>query len=316
MRKALTVLLGILLAGSLAACGTEQLLAEAQEAVDSYNSTAEAYNEQAGAYNDAIALSEAANAELQESIDAAQEAINRGEDPFDPATLENLKSVLADASSAKKSVPEPVETAEILSVSEDAKRDELNALIEQATTGEEELAGKTVPQPPEVPDYSETIAQLDNARVEYENSIQGLKQVTAPSDEFVMERLQRIETITEMAPVTEDNDPNGQLNKQGGYIGCIYFRDTQVDRSLIYIEDGKDGVLDVCTEGGGAVEIFATVEEANARNEYLGAFDGGMFASGSHYVVGTCVVRTSDHLNGTQQKDLTAMITEVLTAVD
>ena len=316
MRKALTVLLGIMLAGSLAACGTEQLLTEAQEAVDSYNSAAEAYNEQVGAYNDAIALSEAANAELQESIDAAQEAINRGEDPFDPATLENLKSVLADASSAKKSVPEPVETAEILSVSEDAKRDELNALIEQATTGEEELAGKTVPQPPEVPDYSETIAQLDNARVEYENSIQGLKQVTAPSDEFVMERLQRIETITEMAPVTEDNDPNGQLNKQGGYIGCIYFRDTQVDRSLIYIEDGKDGVLDVCTEGGGAVEIFATVEEANARNEYLGAFDGGMFASGSHYVVGTCVVRTSDHLNGTQQKDLTAMITEVLTAVD
>lgn len=316
MRKALTVLLGILLAGSLAACGTEQLLAEAQEAVDSYNSAAEAYNEQAGAYNEAVALCEAADAELQESIDAAQEAINRGEDPFDPATLESLKSVLADASSAKKSVPEPVEAAEILSVSEDAKRDELNALIEQATAGEEELAGKTVPQSPEVPNYSESITQLDNARVAYENSVQGLKQVTAPSDEFVMDRLQRIETITEMAPVTEENDPNGQLNKQGGYIGCIYFRDTQVDRSLIYIEDGKDGVLDVCTEGGGAVEIFATVEEANARNEYLGAFDGGMFASGSHYVVGTCVVRTSDHLNGTQQKDLTAMITEVLTAVD
>lgn len=316
MRKALTILLGIMLAGSLAACGTEQLLTEAQEAVDSYNSAAEAYNEQVGAYNDAVALCEAADAELQESIDAAQEAINRGEDPFDPATLESLKSVLADASSAKKSVPEPVETAEILSVSEDAKRDELNALIEQATAGEEELAGKTVPQSPEVPNYSESITQLDNARVAYENSVQGLKQVTAPSDEFVMDRLQRIETITEMAPVTEENDPNGQLNKQGGYIGCIYFRDTQVDRSLIYIEDGKDGVLDVCTEGGGAVEIFATVEEANARNEYLGAFDGGMFASGSHYVVGTCVVRTSDHLNGTQQKDLTAMITEVLTAVD
>ena len=85
-----------------------------------------------------------------------------------------------------------------------------------------------------------------------------MKQVTAPTDEFVMERLQRIETITEIDAVSEDHDPNGMLNKQGGYIGCIYFEDSQVDRSQLYIKDGEDNVIDIGTDGGGAIEIFKT----------------------------------------------------------
>ena len=132
-----------------------------------------------------------------------------------------------------------------------------------------------------------------------------------------MERLQRIETITAMDHVTEDHDPNGQLNKQGGYIGCIYFTDTQVDRSELYIEDGKDNVIDIGTDGGGAIEIFATADEANVRNNYLAGFDGmGAFSSGSHYVEGTCIIRTSNYLNGTQQKELTEKITQALIAID
>jgi len=142
-----------------------------------------------------------------------------------------------------------------------------------------------------------------------------LKQVTAPEDAFVMERLQGIETITAIDAVTEDHDPNNQLNKQGGYIGCIYFSDTQVDKSKLYIEDGKDNVIDVGTIGGGAVEIFKTAKEAETRNAYLGGFDGTGFSSGSHYVIGTCIIRTSDNLTGTQQTELTEKITEALTRV-
>ena len=70
------------------------------------------------------------------------------------------------------------------------------------------------------------------------------------------------------------------------------------------------------TDGGGAIEVFATAKEANVRNDYLASFDGGMFASGSHYVEGTCLIRTSNYLNGTQQKELTAKITEALIAID
>lgn len=60
--------------------------------------------------------------------------------------------------------------------------------------------------------------------------------VTAPSDAFVMERLKRVDTILAMDAVIEDNNPNQQLNKQGGYIACIFFSDQQVDRSKLYID--------------------------------------------------------------------------------
>ena len=123
--------------------------------------------------------------------------------------------------------------------------------------------------------------------------------------------MKQIDTVTDIAAVTEEHDPNGQLHKPGGYIGCIYFEDSLVDKSKIY---SQGDVIDIGTEGGGAIEIFENVNDANKRNSYLAAFDGGgMFSSGSHTVVGTCVVRTSDHLTSTQQKELTDSIISVLT---
>lgn len=38
--------------------------------------------------------------------------------------------------------------------------------------------------------------------------------------------------------------------------------------------------------------------------------------SGSHKVVGTCIIRTSDSLTATQQKELEAAIIEALTKLD
>ena len=136
----------------------------------------------------------------------------------------------------------------------------------------------------------------------------------APSDEFVMERLKLIGTITDIAAVTEDHDPNEQLGKQGGYIGCIYFTDSQVDRSLIYKQ--TNDVIDVGTEGGGAIEIFANKQDAEVREAYLASFDGTAFTGGSHRIVGTCLVRTSYHLSASQQNTLTDQIEQVLTTED
>lgn len=144
-----------------------------------------------------------------------------------------------------------------------------------------------LPSMPEVPDYSEVINLVEMAQKAYENSIQSFTQVTAPSDEFVLERLQRVDTITMMDAVTEEHDPNGKLGKQGGYIGCIYFRDLQVEQSQLYVDGDPNDVIDVGTQGGGALKIFLTVEDAEARNTYLGSFNGTAFTSGSHYVVGT-----------------------------
>ena len=138
----------------------------------------------------------------------------------------------------------------------------------------------------------------------------------APTDEYVIERLRLIPTIVDIAAVTEDHDPNGNLNKPRGYIGCIYFQDSQVDRSEIYIEEGKDGVIDVGTDGGGAVEIYNNAQDAEIRKEYLSSYDGTILSNGSHEIIGTCLVRTSDYLTASQQKDLTEKIFTVLQAED
>lgn len=318
MRKNLFLLIVCILSlGLLTACNSEETRAEAQAAVDAYNSAASSYNEAIKPFNETISKIEEANSGLQSVLDAAQAVINKGEEPYDASTLDGLKESMATASGSKVSVPSAIEEAELMTVPEDAKKKALEELIAQANASTEEISAKAIPDVPEIPDYTSAISSVQETQKIYEDSIQSLKQITAPTDEFVMERLQRVDTITEMDAVTEDHDPNGQLNKQGGYIGCIYFTDKQVDRSELYIEDGKDNVIDVATDGGGAIEIFATVDEANVRNEYLAAFDGqGMFSSGSHYVEGTCIIRTSNYLNGTQQKELTEKITQALIAVD
>jgi len=141
------------------------------------------------------------------------------------------------------------------------------------------------------------------------------KLAVAPSDEYVMERLGFIDSIVEMAAVTEDHDPNENLNKAGGYIGCIYFEDSQVDQSQFYFYESDD-VIDIGTEGGGAVEIYPDLQTAKMRDEYLGSIDLTGISTGSHKVVGTCVIRTSYHLTATQQNELTELITKVLTEED
>lgn len=119
-----------------------------------------------------------------------------------------------------------------------------------------------------------------------------------------------------MGAVTEDYDLSGKLGKQGGYIGCIYFRDSQVDQSELYIDEDPNDVVEIGIIGGGTLEIFHTAEEAQARETYLAGFDGTSFSSGSHYVVGTILVRTSDKLSGTKQLELTDKITQALIAVN
>lgn len=298
----------------LNAC-SNKALEEATAAVDSYNKTADTYNKAIEPYNEAVGTIEDANAELQKVLDAAQQAIDAGEQPFDEETLTALKEVMASGTSAKIGVPDLLQAYEVMEIAEDAKRADLEALTEEANTKLAEIEEAAIPEIPAAPDYSEVQKSIADATSVYQDSIQSLKQVTAPEDAFVMERLQGIETITAIDAVTEDHDPNNQLNKQGGYIGCVYFADTQVDRSKLYIEDGKDNVIDVGTIGGGAVEIFKTAQEAETRNAYLGGFDGTGFSSGSHHVIGTCIIRTSDNLTGTQQTELTEKITGALTRV-
>lgn len=242
------------------------------------------HSEAVSAFEFAAASVEAKNTELVAAIDSAQAVIDTGEQPLEQTTLSNLQTLITTARADLRVVPEiPSGTEEIIS----AKGE-----IEKPL------------------DYSHQVAELDGGKRALQDSIQQLKQVTNPPEAFIVERLQAVPTITGMAAVTEDHDPNGNLNKSGGYTACIYFSESQVDRSKIYNDSGD--IIDVGTDGGGCIEVYTTFEEAEKRKAYLASFDGSIFANGSHSVMGTVLVRTSNNLTATQQNDLEKQIMDNL----
>ena len=235
---------------------------------------------------------------------------------------ENLNTEIERVESQMADLQSEIETAEALAQSEDAPLDEtvipsLESAISQAKTIE-----FTAPDTPsgldeinaeidnlKAIDYTADIQTLKDAEQVVNDSIAQMKQVTNPSEAFVIERLQGIEGIGDISAVTEDNDPNGQLGKSGGYTATVYFTSPLVDQSDVI----GSTVIEKGTEGGGAIEVYANVDDANKRKDYLSAFDGGILSSGSHEVVGTVLVRTSDKLTASQQKELEAAIIEALT---
>jgi len=301
---------------SLTSCRS-QVLEKAQETTKQYNEQLTQYKEKTSEYNQAVEQITKVNKDIEDEINKAQTAIDKGETPFDEKTLTTLKDSMGKADKVKASVPEKLPEYKEMKVDEEAKTDDIKAMIEKAEEDMEAMEKCEVPETPAIPDASKEIKTLSADLKAYEDSIQSLKQVTAPSDDFIKSRLKTIKTITAIDAVTEDHDPNGQLNKQGGYIGCTYFADKRIDRSELYIEDGKDNVIDIGTEGGGAIEVFNTKEEAEVRDSYLGGFDGmGSMSSGSHHVIGTIIIRTSTQFKASEQNKLTEDITKALTKVE
>lgn len=127
-----------------------------------------------------------------------------------------------------------------------------------------------------------------------------------PSIESVKEAITGIENIDVIEIVTEDNDPNHQLGKQGGYTGCLFFK------SSLVIDVEEESAIDAGTSGGGCIEIYENKADAKKRDEYLAGFDGGILSSGSHKVLGTLVIRTSSNLKASQQDLLEGAIVEAL----
>ena len=107
---------------------------------------------------------------------------------------------------------------------------------------------------------------------------------------------------------------DGKLNKAGGYTAAVYFSSDLVPAGEAMANEKYTGIPAVGCDGGGCVEVFATAEDAESRNSYLANFDGNaLLAPGSHEVLGTCVVRTSDKITASQQQTLTQNIKDSLT---
>lgn len=161
-------------------------------------------------------------------------------------------------------------------------------------------------------DYGAVIDDL-SAKVEaLETGIRQYDLVNAPSEAYIIDCLMRISGITGISAATEDNDPNGQLHKAGGYNAQVYFSSELIDQASVI----GDTIIEKGTECGGSVEVYATVEDAQKRNDYLTTFDGSVVSSGSHAVIGTVIVRTSDKLTASQQKELESNIIAALISLE
>ncbi len=139
-----------------------------------------------------------------------------------------------------------------------------------------------------------------------------LLQITNPSEEWVISCLDSIENIIEIEAVTEDNDPNGFLNLDGGYTSCIYFSVDGIDSDDV---EGET-IVDKGTDVGGSIEVYENSEDALIRCDYLSQFENTLLYSGSYAIVGTMVIRTSYILSDEEQVNLTNEITTALTTLE
>lgn len=220
--------------------------------------------------------------DLQAEIETAEALSQTDEIPLDDTVIPSLESAISEAKTIEFAAPNtPSELEEI-----NTETENLKAI-----------------------DYEADIQALKDSEQAVSDSIEQMKLVTNPSEAFVIERLQGVDGVGDISAVTEDNDPNGQLGKAGGYTATVYFTSPLVNQDDVL----GSTVIEKGCDGGGAIEVYANIDDANNRNDYLAAFDGGLLASGSHSVVGTVVVRTSNELTASQQKQLEAAIIEALT---
>ncbi|MCL2606222.1 MAG: EbhA [Coriobacteriia bacterium] len=254
--------------------------------------TNRAHEDAVASFELALAAAEAKNTEFESRIDEAQALLDSDDAPFDENTSVALESLIAEAKEALgagTTIPAmPDDTADILAVTQS-----LNEL-----------------------DYSAYENMLAERSQSLKDSIALKQQITNPNEAFIIERLQGIESISGITAATEAQDPNGQLNKQGSYTAAIFFLCDLVDQdSVVRPEDFEDEILDGGTDGGGSIEVFRTIEDAQQRYTVLDTFTGTPFSPGSQYVIGTIVIRTSKLLTASQQTELTEQIRDAFLEV-
>ena len=229
---------------------------------------------------------EAKNTELETLISDSEALVSEGKTALDETLIPALETSISETKTVEQEVPDMPDTADsILSTAE-----AMNAV-----------------------DYTDAMGKLNDSKAALEKSIKQYELVDNPTEAYVIECLQNVEHVADISAVTEDNDPNGQLNKPGGYTATVYYSD---DRIFLDSSFYGTSVIEQGTDGGGAIEVYSTVEDAEKRRDYLAAYDGGIFASGTHTVIGTVLVRTSNELKGSEQQDMEAKIIAALTYVE
>ncbi len=288
-------------------------------AVDCYDSAVTAYNDTVGAYNDAATEANDANAALQAYLDGISDSGIYSASAYDQATIDTLQEATSAAvlSIQDNVVPLNKRDSYTRPDTSEMSNDEINELSANITSEAESISDEASDIDNQaagilVPDYTDLEADIQVKWDAAQKSVSIQEQISQPSESFVIAKLYTIEEIDGVQAATEDNDPNGQLNKAKGYTAAVFFSVPTIDSNLLY----GDSVLEHGTDGGGCIEVYTCVEDAENRNAYLSSFDGTVFSSGSHTVLGTMVIRTSNNLTATQQAELEAKIIEAMITLD
>jgi hypothetical protein len=294
-----------------------------EEALVGYTSVMEQYNADIDNYNQIVVeYNEKANSTISENetftatIDEAQKVIDSGDVPYEAEKMTTLSNTLKNARNSKVENPNIyekksyVELDEALSKSSASVINEATISLNDEMLNIEDETSKVTQANNEivVPDYSKTIAEIADEVELLEQSYAIQKQITNPEQDWVIEKLNNVGNIANIAYATEDNDPNGKLGKDGGYTAQIYFSSSLLGTEAI----AGNNLIEEGTNAGGSIEVYRTVEDAESRNSYLGSFDGSIFDSGKHKVLGTMVVRVSTDLTATKQE---SFINEIISAL-
>ncbi len=236
-------------------------------------------------FNSALQTLSDKNDAIKSAIDAANELVQSDDKALDESLRPTLETAISTAKAEIVTAPERPATA----TETDAVAEEIESV-----------------------DYSDVTEQLEEKKNALEKSMKQYALVNAPSESYIIQCLQKVDGVIDISAATEENDPNGHLHKAGGYSAAVYFSHKNVNQSSVY----GDTIIDKGTSCGGQIEVYESEEDAQQRNDYLAGFDGTLFDSGSHTVIGTVLVRTSDELTATQQKELEANIIAVLIALE
>ena len=143
-----------------------------------------------------------------------------------------------------------------------------------------------------------------------------------------------VETIVSIEMATEETDTNNLLGKQGSYIELGWFTDARIKQqydlqiaeanrnaeesrregyefSNRWEYDSAEEMLKGITRGGG-IEKFRNEKDAKKREELLDAVLGTPFSPGYHERIGVFVIRVSNKLTASQQKEYAEKIKQAM----
>lgn len=102
--------------------------------------------------------------------------------------------------------------------------------------------------------------------------------------------------------VTEDDDPNHLLGRPNQYTSKVTFTDSRIKADDVAgAEPGSVGL-------GGAIEVFTTAADSQARADYIQNVTKGMPMLAEYdFVSGTVLIRVSHYLTPTQAADYKAV---------